>query len=89
MAAGSDRSGAYARFSPDNRYVAWMEGSGYPEEMSTGAPPFHSRLRVAAMDTKADSPSGKMVYDFQDADFSQAAGYSADWVQPVGWLDGG
>ena len=33
MAAGSDRSGAYARFSPDNRYVAWMEGSGYPEEM--------------------------------------------------------
>ena len=29
-----------------------------------------------------------MVYDFQDADFSQAAGYSADWVQPVGWLDG-
>ena len=87
MAAGSDHSGAYARFSPDNRYVAWMEGNGYPEEMSTGAPPFHSRLRVAAIDTQGDPPSGKMVYDFQDADFSQAAGYAADWVQPVGWLD--
>lgn len=87
MAADCDRSGAYARFSSDNRYVAWMEGSGYPEEWATGAPPFHSRLRVAALDTRGEQLSGEMVYDFQDVDFSQAAGYAADWVQPVGWLD--
>jgi hypothetical protein len=80
LAPGSDRGAGYAVFSPDNRYVAWMEGSGW---FMAEVPNFRSRVRIADVNTGAilaDLPAATLA--------SVAADPNADWAQPVGWLDG-
>jgi len=79
LAQGSDRGGGYAVFSPDNQYVAWMEGSG---RSMAETPNFHSRVRIANLD-------GVVLTEITDSDFSVlAADSTARWAIPVGWLDG-
>jgi len=80
LAPGSDRGAGYAVFSPDNRYVAWMEGSGW---LMAEVPNFQSRVRIAEVNT------GSILADFPAATFaSVTADPNANWAQPVGWLDG-
>jgi len=79
LAPGSDRGGGYAVFSPDNQYVAWMEGAG---RMMAETPNFHSRVRIANLD-------GVILADIPDTTFSGvAADPTASWAVPSGWLDG-
>lgn len=79
LAPQSDRGGGYAVFSPDNHYVAWMEGSGW---MMAEIPNFHSRVRIANSD-------GILLADIPDINFASIAGDpSATWAVPSGWLDG-
>ena len=79
LAPGSDRGGGYAVFSPDDQYVAWMEGAGW---MMAETPNFHSRVRIANLD-------GIILADIADTTFAGAAGDpSARWAVPSGWLDG-
>lgn len=74
----SDRGAGNAVFSPDNQYVAWMEGSGW---LMAETPNFHSRVVIADI-------HGNILAELAD---NALAGYSADpnsyWVQPMGWLD--
>ncbi len=79
MNAGSDGTGS-AHFSPDNAWVAWIEKSGYPDTTGTGTATLHSRVRVA-------SQAGEIRLDLQDEQFANAAGFTPNWVEPVGWLD--
>lgn len=79
LAPESDRGGGYAVFSPDNQYVAWMEGAGW---LMGENPTFHSRVRIANLD-------GLLLADIPDFDFAGAAGDpTATWAVPSGWLDG-
>ena len=73
----NDRGSGDGVFSPDNMYVAWMEGSGY--RMDTPYT-FKSILRVG-------STAGTVIGDFPADFFSSAAGFSVVWANPVGWLD--
>jgi hypothetical protein len=78
--AGSDRGGGYVEFSPDNRFMAWMEGSGF---QMAETPNFHSRIRVAQL---GDVPG--LVRDVTDSAVVNALGYSlVGRLLPVGWLD--
>jgi hypothetical protein len=76
--SSSDRGAGYAVISPDNHYVAWMEGSGW---QMAEQPNFVSRVRIA-------NSSGEILADVHDTIFSgvTALGIS-HWVKPVGWLD--
>lgn len=79
LAPGSDRGGGYAVFSPDNMYVAWMEGSGW---MMAETPTFHTRVRMADI-------NGRVTADLPDDSFAAAASDpTVRWAVPVGWLDG-
>ncbi len=79
LAPGSDRGAGYAVFSPDNRYVAWMEGSGW---MMAETPNFHSRVRIV------DTNTGAILADLADSTLAAlTVDPAATWVQPVGWLD--
>jgi hypothetical protein len=79
LAQGSDRGGGYAVFSPDNQYVAWMEGSGWS---MAETPNFHSRVRIANLD-------GVVLAEITDSDFGVlVADTTVRWAIPVGWLDG-
>ena len=40
----SDRGAGYAVFSPDNQFVAWMEGAGW---LMAEVPDFHSKVVIA------------------------------------------
>ena len=73
----NDRGSGDGVFSPDNVYVAWMEGSGY--RMDT---PFTFRSLV-----RVGSTSGTVIGDFPADYFSTAAGFAVVWANPVGWLD--
>ena len=78
--ASSDRGGGYVEFSPDNRFMAWMEASGF--QMSE-TPNFHCRIRVARL---GDAPS--LVRDVTDTALVDALGYAlVSRLKPVGWLD--
>jgi hypothetical protein len=75
---GSNRGAGNAVFSPDNQYVAWMEGSGW---MMAETPNFHSRVLIADI-------NGNILADLPDSAVAAVTGTpQATWVQPVGWLD--
>ncbi len=77
----SDNGGGAVKFSPDNRYMAWMESGG---TSMSDTPDFHSRLRVAQL-----GATPGLVIDLTDADVSKTLGYPEVYAaEPVGWLDG-
>jgi hypothetical protein len=77
---GSDNGGGGGEFSPDNRYLAWMESSG---TTMSDTPDFHSRLRVAQL---AEAPS--LVVDLMDEASSKMLGYpEIHSAGAAGWLD--
>jgi hypothetical protein len=78
--AGSDRGAGYVEFSPDDRFMAWMEGSGFQmAEISN----FHSRIRIAQL---GDVPG--LVRDVTDVTLAETLGYPlVGRLEPVGWLD--
>ena len=79
LASGSDRGAGYAVFSPDNKYAAWMEGSGW---LMAETPNFTSRMRIADMD-------GNVLADLPVGTLAGITGISnATWAIPVSWLDG-
>lgn len=69
----------YLTFSPDNRLVTWVEttGDGY-------ATPSTLRFWL-----RVGSTSGEMRFSLESTAFTEAAGFQPEWVQPLGWLDGG
>jgi hypothetical protein len=72
----SDRGAGDAAFSPDNRYLAWVERNG--------ADPFTARLtiRVATLE-------GQIVAEIPAAQVSQVVGYEVGaGLTLAGWLDG-
>lgn len=78
----SDRGAGRAVFSPDDRYVAWMEASG---SMWSDPSTFQAAVRVA-------STSGELIADIPAAGIpaSVLAGISGTedmWLVPAGWLD--
>ena len=75
---GSDRGAGYAVFSPDNRFVAWMEASGW---QMAEVPNFTSRVRIANI-------NGQPLVDLPVQTFADIAGVvNPTWAKPVGWLD--
>ncbi len=81
---GLNRGLNEVRFSPDNRYIAWMEFSGYPSDPVTGESTLHSQLRVKALQDKG---TAKPLYDLVDTSFIDLVGFTPNWIIPVGWLD--
>jgi len=76
---GSDRGAGAAVFSPDNRYVAWKEGSGW--SMSE-TPNFHATIRIA-------TTNGEITAEIPDTLLAElVGGITYPWIEPVGWLDG-
>jgi hypothetical protein len=75
----NDRGSGEAAFSPDNAYVAWMEGSGY--WLMEGTPTFHSMVRVGTTD-------GLLFGEYPSEYFDTAAGFAVRTAAPVAWLDG-
>lgn len=69
----------YLTFSPDNRLAAWIETTG---DAYTTPSTMRSWLRIA-------STSGEVLNSMESLVFAEAAGFQPDWVQPLGWLDGG
>ncbi len=78
LLATSDRGAGDAVFSPDNQFVAWMEGSG---SQMAEIPNFHPTIRIATMD-------GNVFAEYPDTALDSAAGFNVAWSEPVGWLDG-
>jgi len=75
----SERGAGYAVFSPDNHFIAWMEGSGW---QMAEVPNFTSRVRIADTD-------GNLYADIPASTFASAAGDpSVRHAIPVGWIDG-
>jgi hypothetical protein len=78
---GSDSGGGAVQFSPDNRYIAWMEAGG---TTMSDTPDYHSRLRVARIDAAPE-----MVLDLTDEAASKKLGLTEIYSPvPAGWLDG-
>jgi hypothetical protein len=78
--AGSDRGAGVVEFSPDDHFMAWMEGSGF---QMAETPNFHSRIRIAQL---GDIPG--LVRDVTDTALADALGYPlVGRLEPVGWLD--
>ena len=72
------RGAGDAVFSPENSYLAWMEGSGW--QMSD-TPNFHSTIRVGDL-------NGNLLFELADSAFATVSGLgSVGRVEPVGWLD--
>lgn len=75
----SDRGAGSAVFSPDNRYVAWMEGSGH--WIMRAKPTFQAYVRIA-------STSGEIITEFPVSAINSIGGVThVFWMEPVGWLD--
>lgn len=74
----SDRGAGYGVFSPDNAYLAWMEGSG--SNMSE-TPNFQAVIRIATL-------NGQITAELPMSSLIASTGLPLTWVQPVGWLDG-
>jgi len=74
----SNRGAGFAVFSPDNQYVAWMEGAGW---LMAETPDFHSKIVIADI-------NGVIITELRD---NILAGFTGDpsayMVQPMGWLD--
>jgi hypothetical protein len=78
--ASSDRGAGFVEFSPDNHFMAWMEGSGF--QMSE-TPNFHCRVRVAQLDESIG-----VVRDLTDTSVADTLGIPiVARIKPVGWLD--
>lgn len=73
----SNRGAGYVVFSPDDRYLAWMEGSGW---MMADEPDFYSTVRVATID-------GNLVVEKLASELGTIAGMETNWAKPVAWLD--
>ena len=72
---GTNLGAGYIVFSPDNRYMAWLEASG-PDNVQA-----RMRLRVA------ETANGSILVDSETPSLSSLAGDEVPtWVQPVGWL---
>ena len=72
------RGAGRASFSPNNQYLAWMEGSGW---QMAETPSFHSVIRVG-------DRNGNVVAEFADTSFLAVSGMTVvQRVEPVGWLD--
>jgi hypothetical protein len=75
----TDRGAGYAVFSPDSKYVSWLEASG----SLTGNPEFQPRVRVG------DASNGSVIAEMDKVNAAQAAGWSVvSWMKPVGFLNG-
>ena len=71
---GTNLGAGYVVFSPDNRYMAWLEASG-PDNVQA-----RMRLRVA------ETASGNILVDSETASLSSLAGGEVpSTVQPLGW----
>ncbi|RLD03622.1 MAG: hypothetical protein DRI32_07100 [Chloroflexi bacterium] len=78
QSAVNQRGAGAASFSPNNQYLAWMEGSGW---QMAEEPNFHSVVRIGDF-------AGNVVAEFADAAFLETSGLSSiQRVEPVGWLD--
>ncbi len=76
--AVDQRGAGEAEFSPNNKYLAWMEGSGF--QMSE-TPNFHSVVRVGNL-------NGNIIAEFADTAFLPISGLGmVARVEPVGWFD--
>ena len=76
--AVDQRGAGRASFSPNNQYLAWMEGSGW---QMAETPNFHSVVRVGNME-------GSVVAEFADTTFLSTSGLNmVQRVEPVGWFD--
>ncbi len=74
----SNRGAGYAVFSPDNQYVAWMEGAGW---LMAEVPDFHSKVVIVDI-------QGQFITEIEDHLLGSVVGDpSANMVQPMGWLD--
>jgi len=72
---GTNLGAGYAVFSPDNRYMAWLEASG-PDNVQA-----RMRLRVAK------TANGNILVDSETPKLSSLAGGEVpSAVQPLGWL---
>ena len=72
------RGAGAASFSPNNQYLAWMEGNGW---QMAETPNFHSVVRAGDL-------NGNMVAEFADTAFLSPSGLSVvQRVEPVGWFD--
>ncbi len=77
---GNDRGAGSAVFSPDHRYVAWMEGGGH--WMAATPPTFQAAIRIA-------STSGEIITEFPVSAINGIGGVAnVLWMEPVGWMDG-
>ena len=77
----SDHGGGAVKFSPDKRYMAWMEARGTTMSDTHN---YHSRLRVALL-----GAAPRLVLDLTDEAASKELGSPEVYsVFPVGWLDG-
>jgi hypothetical protein len=75
----SNRGAGNASISPDGKYVAWMEGSGWTMAEN---PDFHANIRIA-------TTAGILLADIPQTAFDNiASSEKITWVEPVGWLDG-
>lgn len=76
--AVDQRGAGRASFSPNNQYLAWMEGSGW---QMAETPSFHSTVRVGNL-------NGNVIAEFADTFFLTVSGLgSVQRVEPVGWFD--
>ncbi|MBT3188926.1 MAG: hypothetical protein HN736_18295 [Anaerolineae bacterium] len=72
------RGAGEASFSPNNQYLAWMEGSGW---QMAETPNFHSVVRVGNM-------NGNIIAEYADTIFLATSGLgTVQRVEPVGWFD--
>ncbi len=75
--ASNDRGSGDVVFSPDSRYLAWMEASGYRmDEPIT----FQTSLRIG-------TTAGADVALYEGEIFGKATGFPVGLASPVGWLD--
>ncbi len=75
----SKRGAGYAVFSPDNQFVAWMEGSG---SLTSDPPDFQAVVRVGsladeAIEAEVDSTAAAQALNLTGIAF----------LKPAGWLD--
>ena len=78
LPAGEPRGAGDAYFSPNARYVAWMEGEGW---QMAEVPSFKATVRVGQND-------GAVIADLPMNSFETAAGIGPlSWAEPVEWLD--
>ena len=75
----TDRGAGWAVFSPDNRYIAWLEATG---SMISDPYNFHARVRVGEI------LDGGVVTTVEDTAVNQViGGNSVSMLRPAGWLD--